>query len=107
MDLPEKVKVAGIDVKLIDWCPEEADEFGAYGIFSAGRSLIKVDTSKDEVKVIETLIHEVLHAICAGYHIREDDDEERTVSVMATGLTQVFRDSPELLDLIIEHLGDK
>ena len=106
MDLPEKIKVAGIDVKLIDWCPEEADEFGAYGIFSPGRSLIKIDTSKNEHKVVETLIHEVLHAIYAGYFISEDDGEERTVSVMAAGLTQVFRDSPELLDLITEHLGE-
>ena len=49
---------------------------------------------------LEIAVHELLHAIWANYNIQDEDDEERTVSQLATGLTQVLLDNPELLKYI-------
>jgi hypothetical protein len=100
MELPKKVKIAGIDVKVVDWDHHEADAQRAYGIFSKVENCIKIDTTLSSLRVTETFIHELLHGIWAGYRMDEKDDEERTVAIFAAGLTQVFRDTPELLVLL-------
>ena len=106
MDLPEGIKVAGIDVVVVDWDHGEADTFGAYGIFCKNENMIKIDTSKDHRRVTEVFIHEMLHAIWAGYYLQDSDDEERIVSTLASGLTQVFRDNPDVVEFIQDQLGD-
>lgn len=44
----------------------------------------------------DTLLHEIMHAVFYEYGIQPQDDEERTIRVMSTGLTQVFLDNPEI-----------
>ena len=48
----------------------------------------------------DTLLHEILHGVWNEYNLQEGDDEERTVSTMATGLTQVFLDNPKIGKLL-------
>ena len=106
MDLPEGIKVAGIDVQVVDWDHGDAETFGAYGIFSKSENVIKIDTTKDKIRVVEVFIHEVLHAAWAGYYLQDTDEEERIVSTLAAGLTQVFRDNPEVVDFLQSELGE-
>jgi hypothetical protein len=47
--------------------------------------------------IVDTVLHEINHAIFWAYLLRDNDDEERTVATIATGWTQVFRDNPALL----------
>lgn len=49
------------------------------------------------VRALETVIHEITHAIYNSYVIRGEDDEERTVSTLAKGWAQVYHDNPALL----------
>ena len=49
------------------------------------------------VRAVETLIHEITHAIYHAYVIKDGDDEERTVTTMARGWAQVYYDNPDLL----------
>ena len=49
---------------------------------------------------LEITLHELLHVIWANYNIEDEDAQERTVSQMAAGLTQVLVDNPELLSYI-------
>ena len=45
-------------------------------------------------KMLDTLLHEIFHAIFWAYGIEDKDEEERTVSTMATGWAAFLRDNP-------------
>lgn len=49
------------------------------------------------VRAVETLIHEITHAIHHAYVIKDGDDEERMVTTLARGWAQVYYDNPALL----------
>jgi hypothetical protein len=44
----------------------------------------------------DTLLHEVLHCLWRAFDLGLEDEEEHIVSVLATGLTTVMRDNPQL-----------
>ena len=54
---------------------------------------------------VDTLLHEISHAIFWVFHVRGGDSEERIVSAMGTAWTQIYRDNPDLLDWIAEGVG--
>lgn len=76
---------------------------GAIGEFSnaEGKIRILID-APSRALAVDTMIHEINHAIFWAYHIQESDNEERTVAAMATAWTQVYRDNPGLLKWIAE-----
>lgn len=47
--------------------------------------------------MVDTVLHEVTHAIYWAYVIEDKDEEERIVTTMARAWTQVWRDNPDLL----------
>lgn len=100
MKLPEVIKVACFDVKIEDWKPISAAASSRFGEFSCLESLIRIDTSIDRIKVIDTLLHEICHAIYWAYGIEDGDKEERVVGFFATAWTQIYRDNPHLLEYI-------
>ncbi len=104
MDMPQKIKVACFDVSIEDWKPISAATNQKYGEFSSMEMLIRIDTSVDSIKVVDTLMHEINHAIYWAYGIEDGDNEERTVSTLSTGLVQVIRDNPDLLAYIQDRL---
>lgn len=71
---------------------------------------VKVDTLRifvrDDLPVsmeLETLVHEVLHAIriLSGTNLSDDSEEERVVQSVGHLLYQFLKDNPELLQEII------
>lgn len=50
--------------------------------------------------LLDTLIHECLHAIYEHYELSKKDDEERVVATLSHGLTALFVDNPKLIDYI-------
>ncbi len=54
------------------------------------------------MRLCDTVLHEVGHAIWWVYGLRNDTKEEEVVSLLATAWTQVFRDNPWLLTWIAE-----
>lgn len=100
MKLPEKVKVACFDVRIEAWHPVSAASRSCYGEFSSQELLIRVDEAPNGIKVVDTLIHEINHAIYWAYGLERGDEEERVVATLATAWTQVYRDSPDLLEFI-------
>lgn len=95
--LPKSVKISGFDIELIMIGTAEADERAIYGLFSSKESNIRIYHNGNKWKTLDTVIHELLHAVFWAYNIHDDDKEERTVSTVSVGLTQVFRDNPELV----------
>ena len=58
-------------------------------------------------KFIDTLIHEVGHAIWWAYGLEEKDTQERIVATQATAWVQVFQDNPWLLNIIKVYTEQK
>jgi len=100
INLPDKVKVACFDIKVEEWHPNSANSRRCYGEFSALELLIRIDVSSAPTKIVDTLIHELNHAIYWVYGMEDGDEEERIVGTMATAWTQVYRDNPDILDFI-------
>lgn len=100
--LPTSVRVAAFDVTIEDWTPIASHAAGRFGEFSNLEMLIRVDSSVNPMKVLDTLIHEINHAIYWAYGIEDEDKEERIVGTMATAWAQIYRDNPDLLRFIGE-----
>jgi hypothetical protein len=105
MKRPDKIKVACFDITIEDYTHLKATVDQNYGRFSSMEMLINIDPEiKGKIKEVDTLIHEINHAIYWAYGIEDADKEERIVGTFATAWTQVYRDNPELLAFITESL---
>lgn len=78
---------------------------GKYGEFSSLELRILLDPLMPPVKAVDTLIHEVLHAIWWCYIIKDEDKEERVVQTECSAWVQIYRDNPQLLAWITEMLS--
>lgn len=105
MKLPDKIKVGAFDIQVIQLQGAESLSHGIDGHFSAAEQVIRIDKSLAKYKLMDTLLHEILHSIYYVGHLDSDDDEEKTVSVISTMLTQVIRDNPKLLKFWQATLG--
>ena len=95
MKLPEKIKVGYADIAIIPMEHMEGFAHGVYGHFSAPELCIRISTDLDKMVVMNTLVHEILHACYFVGNIEDEDDEEKTVTVLANVYAQVLRDNPE------------
>lgn len=104
MKVPSKVKVAAFDIAIKMWTHKEASSIQRFGEFSNLEQCIRIDETLNDIKIVDTLIHEINHAIYWAYSIDDEDKEERIVGMFAGAWTQVFRDNLELLDFIKNKL---
>jgi len=105
--LPTMVRVLAFDIEIVDWKPHGARN--KFGEFSALENIIRIDFSTDKINVVDTLIHEINHAIFWAYGIHDEDKEERTVAILSSAWVQVFRDNLWILSFIggkLEGAGD-
>jgi len=102
------IKIGGMDIDVF-FIPGDGE---AFGDFTYLQCQIRVDNRLEGAALVDTLIHEVLHAIYAMGKLKNkaqsedelEEQEERVVSVMATYLTQVLRDNPHLVRWINKNL---
>lgn len=99
------VKVGYKEYKVVEQVLQTATDVN-YGMHDGSKSTIYINPEwcKKDCRHANTLIHELLHAIYDVYHIQDTDDEERTVTTMANGLTQVLKDNPELFTVLRKFL---
>lgn len=102
MKLGDKVKVGPFDIIIEKWSNLQGISKRRYAEFSAAELKIGIDVSHPKIQIIDSLIHEINHAIYWVYKLEESDGEERLVGTMATGWTQVYRDNPWLLKYFAE-----
>lgn len=100
MKPPTNVKVGLFDIKIVDWHPTEAAGTRRYGEFSSVEKVIRVDFSKGRVQGGETLLHEILHAVCWVWAIASSEDEDDIIGPLSLGLGTVIRDNPKVFDYI-------
>jgi hypothetical protein len=95
-DLPGTIRVGPHDIAITYLTDEEAKE--DFGYFKTGELTIGI--SREFVTgsmAVDTVVHELLHAIWFTAIKDESSPEERAVATVATQLTQVIRDNPELI----------
>lgn len=103
--LPASIRVGPFDYEIVKMTSRESSALRRWGEFSSLEAKIRISTNfPTPVKAVDTLLHEVGHAIWFAWGIEKGDDEERTVGNAATGWVSVYRDNPWLLDWLKECL---
>lgn len=83
-----------------DW-HGETDSFGQC---DTSAQTIKLSADMLCTRQVETVIHEILHAIYYEYSLEKCDDEEHMVSVLGQALTALFVDNPEFISYLSHNL---
>lgn len=96
MILPNKIKIANHIFKIIDWNSNEANSNNKFGEADMNNLIIKINTGFSDSHTKETLLHEINHCIFWAYNMKEGDNEERIVTTISIGLSQVFNDNPKI-----------
>lgn len=107
VELPNKVRVGFRDYQLLPLSGEQdpGDEF--LGFHFGSQNIIMIDTEHtppwSNLEIACTVLHEILHAIVSTAEAPiEEEKEEWLVSMFGNGLTQVFRDNPEVINWILQ-----
>ncbi|MGI9486268.1 MAG: hypothetical protein ACR2RF_10405 [Geminicoccaceae bacterium] len=106
-DLPKTVRIGYADYRVQPWPHHEAAAAGRYGECSSYELVIRIDDGlldRSPLKAADTMLHEILHAIYWVYGVEDEDKEERLVGMMASALTQVWRDNPQVVAWLNEQL---
>jgi hypothetical protein len=93
--LPKVIRIGPFPVKieLVD----ELDNGKSWGGFEVDINVIRLVRKMPAGIDLDTLWHEIKHAIYTLSRIRPGDDEERIVTVMATWEIKMLQDNPKLL----------
>lgn len=96
---PKDVKLGSVRYKIEEWDHMAAVSNARWGEFSPLEMVIRVDLTLPLARIAEVLLHEILHAVWYEYELKhEQDDQERIVTRMGTGLSAMFYDNPHLVD---------
>ncbi len=99
---PMKIKIAAFDFD-VDFVPLNDEIFGDFSYIN-GR--IRIEKNLKGPLLVDTLKHEINHAIFAVYQLKGNkDSEERICSVMASAETALWRDNKWLLGWIKKNLN--
>lgn len=108
MKVPTKIKVGAIDYKVTTFKEPQHDETGEYrGRVRYRDRTMHIVQDSIAIDTADTTLHETLHCIVDHYGLHNilKDNEEQTVSQLASGLIMVFRDNPKLLKYITEAVN--
>lgn len=97
MKLPERVRVGYADYDVLAKDADWSSSSQRAGEHRALDHKMMVATNYNDVEMANTLIHEVLHALWHKMNLGESVNEEDCVTTLANGLTQVWRDNPDLI----------
>ena len=78
------------------------DEQGAYGDQHGHKKIINVCDGWELAEVMDTLTHEVFHAIWEFMNLPSRVKEEQAVHALASGFIMVLKDNPDLVRLYEE-----
>lgn len=104
--VPKSIRIAGHDVVVELVEHGESFERNQHGRWSSALMKMTIDAGlSPPSRVVDVLLHEILHAIWWAYVIHDRDKEERIAAMLSTALTQVLRDNPQLLAFIADSFG--
>lgn len=100
--LPERIHIGAYPMKLQVIPSRSQHKHVVWGQFESDTQTIWLNDEFPSLTFMAMIfIHELLHAVWWAQGISDQDDkEERVVTLLGTGLTQVFRDNPWLMPWI-------
>ena len=98
--IPKQLKIGGKLVKIELITRKQMEEEGIWGCYFPLENKILLCAESDPDQVLDTLLHEVLHAIFSCWNIKPEDDEERTVHTLASALQAIYTDNDHFLKCI-------
>lgn len=104
----DKVKIGFADIKIERVDPSfRKSNTDCWGQYIARENKIEIQKEIDGIDYANTLLHEIMHACVYlsslnsdGGALKEEDNEEQVTNSLTNWLMGVFRDNPELLDII-------
>jgi hypothetical protein len=104
--IPSEIKVGTLTYKIevvFGLLDEEGKEVSGICVFET--QTIKIDgVAPSKAWVVDTLLHELLHAVWNERGLPKKANEERAVKTLGTGLLGLFQDNPKLLTWIKKGL---
>ena len=116
MKKPTKIKIGYRDIDIKFSSPDFLNDHlvDCYGQYTAREGLIEIQDDLTGQKLINTLLHEVLHAAIdisglniSGAPLEDDDDEELVVHQLGNIFIGICRDNPWFLDYIKNNIKPK
>ena len=99
IDLPEKVRIGAFDFQIQRWNSYQAAAAQRWGECSTTEFVIRIQVDMPtRHKAVDTVLHEIMHAIYVIFGVEDDDKEERIVSMFAKALAGVYRDNPWIIE---------
>lgn len=101
MELPDKIKIGPYLFDVAERNEVWHRQTGDYGSMVFEDLQINIVTShRPRALVVDTLIHEIFHAIWEAGHLTDKDDEEKIVATLATWWVLVWDENKELQEFI-------
>ncbi len=100
MKPPATIKVGYTTLDVVPFSLDLAATPNLYGRFDRAACTIEYHAKQHPQHILDTFIHEVLHACWAQAALSDDDDEERIITGLSNAFTQVLKDNPEFLKWI-------
>lgn len=92
-DLPPSIRIGPHDIHFAVLGPAEGRK--NYGTFVPAEQQIRLhERYISGSMAVDTVLHEVVHAVFAVGTVNVEQGEEHVVSTLATYLTQIVRDNP-------------
>ncbi len=105
MTLPTYINILSTEYSLFAYDKQIPGTEDDWGLCDKDKRIISIRWNRDPVANVDTLIHEILHAIWYEYQMCEEGEEEEIcVGKLASGLAKVMKRNPVLLDWIKEQL---
>ena len=96
---PTKLAVLNQDFK-IEWLSTGED----HGNVDLNECVIQVVTKYPKKTVVDTFIHEIIHAINHAMGIVDATSEEETTTRLSTGLCTVWRHNPKVFEWVNKQM---
>lgn len=104
--LPDTIRIGLHDYAIVKWNSNTSLGRGRSGECASIEQEIRLSSGHPScTQLIDTFLHEALHAVYWVYGVHDEDKEERVVSVFSTALTTLFRDNPWLASWIEKYVG--
>ena len=103
MKPPKQLKI-GASVWTVAVVKDLSDTSGdLYGRSSPRSVSIEMSSSQDDQQMRDTLLHEVMHAICSNIPLfKNSQQEERVLRALAPWLLAVLRENKSFTDYLVE-----
>ena len=97
------IKVCNLDYEVVNSTLIMNDGIEVHGKIMPKQTEIHVNMELSPSCYRQVLMHEVVHAVMLGYNIDNEDQLERLVDCIASGVMTVMRDNPDLVKFIMEE----